>query len=153
MNQADRPFVWLNKINKIETGREDITTNFTEIKRETRTCCEQHCWQFNPGEILRFLQRHRSPKPIQEEVGVVNTTVTHWVTWGIRNLTKESPSPDSFSDEFYWTFIEELIAILPGLFGKIERRKHFPFHETSIALMAKPHENLTRKPEQYVLWI
>lgn len=36
MNQTDRPLVWLNKINKIKNRREGITTNFTEIKRETQ---------------------------------------------------------------------------------------------------------------------
>ena len=64
--------------------------------------------------------------------------------------TKKSPSPDGVSAEFnqfYQTFIDDLVPILSKLFHKIESDGTLPnsFFEATITLVPKPHKDPTRK--------
>jgi len=65
-------------------------------------------------------------------------------------LTNKSPGTDSFMGEFYETYKEELIFILPKLFQKIERGGNFPdlFYKTTITLKPKSEKNTTKKKKK-----
>ena len=70
----------------------------------------------------------------------------------IRKLpANKSPSPDSYTAEFYQKFREELTSILAKLFQKILEKGKLPnsFYEATINLTPKPDKDATKKKENY----
>jgi len=65
-----------------------------------------------------FLDRYQVPKLNQEQINhLINRISPNEIDAVIKHLpTKKSPGPDTFSAEFYQTFIEDLIPILSKLF-------------------------------------
>ena len=64
----------------------------------------------NVEEMDKFLEKYNFPKLNQEEMENFNRPITSMeIETIIRNLpANKSPGPDSFTDEFYQTFREEL---------------------------------------------
>ena len=94
-----------------------------------------------------FLENHKLPNLEQEEIEHLNRPITREeIEAVIKNFPRhKSPRPE----EFYQTFKEETIPILPKLFGKIERDGILPnsFYEASITLIPKPDKDPTKKGE------
>ena len=75
----------------------------------------------NLEEMDRFWEKFNLPRLNQEEIEIMNNTITSTeVEDVIKNLPKhKSPEPDGFTGEFCQTFREELMPILLKLFQKI----------------------------------
>ena len=82
----------------------------------------------NVEEMDKFLEKYNFPKLNQEEIENLNSPITSTeVETVIRNLpANKSPSPDSFTADFYQKFREEVTPILLKLFQKIAEEGKFP---------------------------
>ena len=103
----------------------------------------------NLEEMDKFLEKHNLPRLNQEEIEVINRTITSTeIETVIKNLpTNKSPGPDGFTSEFYQTFRDELTPILLKLFQKIAEEGTLPnsFYEATITLISKPDKDVTKK--------
>ena len=103
----------------------------------------------NLEEMQKFLEKYSFPKLNQEEIENLNRPITSVeIETVIRNLpANKSPGPDSFTDEFYQKFREELTPILLKLFQKIAEEGKLPnsFYEATITLIPKPDKDATEK--------
>ena len=75
----------------------------------------------NLEEMDRLLEKFNLPRLNQEEIEIINNTITGTeIEAELKNLSKnKSSGPDGFTGEFYQTFREELMPILLKLFQKI----------------------------------
>jgi len=97
----------------------------------------------------KFLEKYNFPKLDQEEIEHLNILTE--IETVIRNLpANKSPGPDSYTDEFYQKFREELTPILLKLFQKIAEEDKLPnsFYEATIILIPKPDKDATKKKEK-----
>ena len=103
----------------------------------------------NLEEIDKFLEKYNFPKLNQEETENLNRPIRSTeIETVIRNLPgNKSTGPDSFTDEFYQKFREELTPILLKLFQIIAEEGKLPnsFYEATITLIPKPDKDATHK--------
>ena len=108
----------------------------------------------NLEEMNRFLEEFNLPRLNQEEIEIMNNTIISTeIEAVIKYLPKnKSPGPDGFTGEFYQTFREELMPVLPKLFQKIAEEVTLPntFYDATITLIPKPEKGNT-KNENYRL--
>ena len=85
----------------------------------------------------------------QEEIENLNRPLTSRETEiVIKNIqTNKSPGPDCFLGEFFQTFKDELIPIVPKLFQKTEMVGKLPnsFYEACVTLIPKPDKDPIQK--------
>ena len=103
----------------------------------------------NLEEMDRFLEKFNLPSLNQEEMEIMNNTITSTeIEAVIKNLPKnKSPEPDGFTGEFYQTFREELMPILLELFQKTAKEGILPnsFYEATITLITKADKENMKK--------
>ena len=97
----------------------------------------------------RFLEKFNLPKLNQEEIEIMNNTITSTeIEAVIKTLPKnKSARTNGFTGEFYQVFREELMPILLKLFQKISEEGTLPnsFYEATITLKTKPDKDNTQK--------
>ena len=80
----------------------------------------------NLKEMDNFLDKYHLPKLNQDKISKLNRPITaEEVETVIKSLpTKKSSGSDNFSSEFYKTFKEDLIAILPQIIPHNTNRRN-----------------------------
>ena len=80
--------------------------------------------------MARFLEKFNLPRLNQEEIEIINNSITSTeIEAVIKHLPKnKSPGPDGFTGDFYQTFREEIMPILLKLFQKLQRKERFQTH-------------------------
>ena len=100
-------------------------------------------------EMDRFIEKFNLPWLNQEEIEIMNKSITHIeIETIIKNLPKnKSPGPDGFTGELYQTFRKELMPIFLKLFQKIAEKGTLPnsFYEATITLIPKSDKDNTKK--------
>ena len=93
-----------------------------------------------------FLDRYHLLKVNQDQVTYLNSPITHkeieaFIKTHLPKTKQYSPGADSFWEEPYTTFKEELISILL----QIETEGTLPhsFYEATVILIPKPHKDST----------
>ena len=139
------------QINKIRSGKGEITTDTAEIQRIVRDYYKQLYANKmdNHEEMYKFLERFNFPRLNQEELENINRPITNnKIETVTKNLpTSKSPGPDGFTGEIYQTFKEELTLILLKLFQKSAEGGTLQnlFYEPTITLNPKPEKDITKK--------
>ena len=115
INKIDKPLSRLiekkrkkNQLTKVRNGKEEVTTDNTEIQRIIRDYYEQ---LYGLEEMDRFLGKFNLPRLNQEEIEIMNNLIICTeIEAVIKNLPKtKSPGPDDFTGEFYQIFRDKLI--------------------------------------------
>ena len=130
INKIDKPLGRLikktrekNQINKIRNEKGEVTTDNAEIQRIIRDYYKQLYGNKmdNLEEKDRFLEKFNLLRLNQEEIGIMNNSITSTeIVAVIKNFPKNrSPGPDGFTGKFYQTFREERTPILLKLFQKV----------------------------------
>jgi len=98
--------------------------------------------------VDNFLDIYQVTELNQDNINHLNSPITpKEIEAVIKSLpTKKSPGPVGFGEEFYQTFIGDLIPILSKLFHKIktEKAQTNSFYEARIMLTPKPLKNQQR---------
>ena len=106
----------------------------------------------NLVEMDRSLVKLNLPRLNQEEIEIMNNQITSTeIEAVIKSLPENKiPGPNSFTEEFYQAFREELIPILLNLFQKISEEGTLPnsFYEATITLIPKPDKGNTKNKIQ-----
>ena len=96
----------------------------------------------NLEKIDKFSEKYNFPKLNQEEIENINRPITTTeIETVIKYLpTNKNPGPDSFTDECYQKFREELTSILLKLFQNIAEEVKLPnsLYEATITLISNP---------------
>ena len=96
----------------------------------------------------RFLEKFNLPRLSQEEMEIMNISITSTeIEAVIRSPPKnKSPGPDGFTGEFHQTFREALMPSLLKLFQKIAEEGILPnsFYEATITMIPKPDKDNTK---------
>ena len=104
-------------------------------------------------EMDRFLDKFNLPRLNQEEIDIMSNPITSTeVEALIKNLLQnKSPGQDGFTGEFYQTFREDIMPILPKLFQKIseEGTLQNSFYEVTITLIPKPNKDKSEGPYSF----
>ena len=110
ISKIDKPLARLinkkekNQISKIRNEKGEVTADNVEIQRIMRDYCEQLYGNKmkNLEEMDRFLEKFNLPRLNQEEIEIMNNSVTSTeIEAVIKNLPKnKSPGPDGFTGEF-----------------------------------------------------
>ena len=144
INKPDKPLARLikktrekNQINKIRNEKGEVTTDNAEIQRIIRDYYKQLYGNKmdNLEEKDRFLEKFNLLRLNQEEIGIMNNSITSTeIVAVIKNFPKNrSPGPDGFTGEFYQRFRKELMPILLKIFQKIAEEGTLPnsFYEAT----------------------
>ena len=95
-------------MNKIRNEKGEVTTDNAEIQRIIRDYYKQLYGNKidNLEEMDRFLEKFNLPRLNQEEIEIMNNTITSTeIEAVIKNFPKnKSPGPDGFTGEFCQTF-------------------------------------------------
>jgi len=95
-------------MNKIRNEKGEVTTDNAEIQRIIRDYYKQLYSNKidNLEEMDRFLEKFNLPRLNQEEIEIMNNTITSTeIEAVIKNFPKnKSPGPDGFTGEFCQTF-------------------------------------------------
>jgi len=140
-----------NQINKIRSEKGEVIKDNSETQRIIRDYYEQLYGNKmdNLEEMDRFLEKCNLQRLNQEQIENMNNPITSTeIEAVIKNLPKnKSPGPNSFTEEFYQAFREELIPILLNLFQKISEEGTLlnSFYEATITLIPKPDKDNTQK--------
>ena len=101
----------------------------------------------NLAEMDRFLENFNLPRLNKEEIEIMNNPIKSTeIEAVIKHLPKDkSPGPDVFTREFYQTFREELMLILPKFCQKIAEGGTLSnsVYEVTITLIPKPDKDNT----------
>ena len=155
-NKIDKPLARLikkkkNQINKIRNEKGEVTTDNAEIQKIIREYYEKLYGNKmdNLEEMDRFLEKFSLPWQNQDEIEIRNNPITSTeIEAVIKNLPRnKSPGPTGFTGEFYQTFREEIMPILPKFFQKIagEGTLSNSFYEATITLTPKLDKDNTKK--------
>ena len=145
INKIDKPLARLikknmekNQINKIRNEKGEVTTDNEEIQRILRDYYEQLYGNKmdNMEEMDRFLEKFNLSRLNQEEIEIMNSTITSTkIEAVIKTLPKnKNPGPNGFTGEFYQAFREELMPILIKFFQKFAGEGALPnsFYKATI---------------------
>ena len=134
-----------NQISKVRNEKGEVTVDNAEIQGIIRGYYEQLYGNKmdNLEEMDRFLEKFNLPRPNQQEIEIMNNSITSTeIEAVIKNFPKnKSPGPDGFTGEFYQTFREELMPNLLKCFQKIAEERTLPnsFYKATITLIPKPN--------------